>query len=172
MELHTPVDKFHRGVSLPKPGKYRLFLCKTAPCAQSPQSCPHWFSSVVHIVHSFIHSQSPGFPPNVCADVKNAPAKAGALLCAVCHSEERSDRGNLQVGTANTTIVPGDCQKVNCPKGKRSHPGVRAYGPRNSHGYTHHDKRKPLASPTGGGGPRSGGGGVPPGVGHSPSQLR
>ena len=24
-----------------------------------------------------------------------------------------------------------DCQKVNCPKGKRGHPGVRAYGPRN-----------------------------------------
>ena len=24
-----------------------------------------------------------------------------------------------------------DCQKVNCPKGKRRHPGVRGYAPRN-----------------------------------------
>ena len=95
MDLHTPVDKFHRGFSLPKPGKYRLFLCKTRTCAQSPQSCPHGFSPVVHIVHRFIHNQSPGFPPNVCADVKNAPAFAGALerIWKVCHCEA-AGRGN------------------------------------------------------------------------------
>ena len=76
--------------------------------------------------------------------------------------------------------------------GKNQSYNKRAYGQRNSKGgrpwnlevVTAHpaevDKtterglsvNKILASPTGGGGPRSGGGGVPTKYGHSPSQLR
>ena len=29
-----------------------------------------------------------------------------------------------------------DCQKVNCPKGKRSHPGVRGCAPRNDSSFS------------------------------------
>lgn len=45
----------------------------------------------------------------------------------ICHSEG-ADRGNLLGLRAMTNRLPGDCQKVNAPKGRRGHPGVRPYG--------------------------------------------
>ena len=42
-----------------------------------------------------------------------------------------SPRGGRAV---QSTAGDADCQKVNCPKGKRGHPGVRPVGPRNDGG--------------------------------------
>ena len=62
-----------------------------------------------------------------CTAKSEVPAQNNRRHC------EAAGRGNPHPLRCNAPPVPGgdgkrtDCQKVNCPKGKRGHPGVRAY---------------------------------------------
>ena len=62
-----------------------------------------------------------------CTAKSEVPAQNNRRHC------EAAGRGNPYPLRCEASPVPGgdgkrtDCQKVNCPKGKRGHPGVRAY---------------------------------------------
>ena len=96
-------------------------------------------------------------PANISTKNTRCSLAASGVFCRACgtahaapvgqlHSQIRSTsakqppslrgakrRGNPHPLRCNAPPVPGgdgkrtDCQKVNCPKGKRGHPGVRAY---------------------------------------------